>query len=298
MFPGFELERIDVGEAVLRVRHGGSGAPLLLLQGHPRTHATWHRVAPQLADVYTVVCPDLRGYGESSKPPTTPDHEPYSKRAMARDCAALMRALGHERFAVVGHDRGSYVAFRLALDQPERVRALVFLGTVPIGEALRRCDARFAAAWWHWFFLGQTANPAERVISADPDAWYATTADVMGSEAYEDFRRAIHDPRTVHAMCEDYRAGLGIDRAHDDADRAAGRRVTCPTLVGWAIHDDTEDLYGDPLEIWRDWAVDVRGVRLACGHHMAEEAPDLLADALRPFLDEATGRRSTSPTAR
>jgi haloacetate dehalogenase len=263
---------------------------VLLLHGHPRTHVTWHRVAPQLADAYAVVCPDLRGYGMSSKPPTTSDHEPYSKRAMARDCVALMRALGHERFAVVGHDRGSYVALRLALDHADAVRALVFLGTVPIGEALRRCNARFAAAWWHWFFLGQTAKPAERVISADPDAWYAATAAVMGDEAYEDLRRAIHDPDTVHAMCEDYRAGLGIDREHDDADRAAGRRVACPTLVGWAVHDDAEYLYGDVLAIWRDWADDVHGVPLDCGHHMAEEAPDLLADVLRTFLDKA-GRR-------
>jgi haloacetate dehalogenase len=290
VFPGFTLERIDVGAAVLRVRHGGSGPPVLLLHGHPRTHVTWHRVAPLLASEYTVVCPDLRGYGESSKPPTTPDHEPYSKRAMARDCIALMRTLDHERFAVVGHDRGSYVALRLALDHPERIAALVFLGAVPIGEALARCNARFAAAWWHWFFLGQTATPAERVICTDPDAWYATTADVMGDEAYEDFRRAIHDPQTVHAMCEDYRAGLGVDREHDDADRAAGRRVACPTLVGWAIHDDAEYLYGDPLEIWRDWADDVRGVRLDCGHHMAEEAPDLLADVVRTFLADVAAR--------
>ena len=144
MFDGFELERIDVGEAVLRVRYGGSGPPVLLLHGHPRTHVTWHRVAPLLAGRHTVVCPDLRGYGQSSKPPTTPDHEPYSKRAMARDCVALMRALGHERFAVAGHDRGSYVAFRTAMDHPDRVSALAVLDSIPIGEALARADARFA----------------------------------------------------------------------------------------------------------------------------------------------------------
>ena len=220
MFADFALERIDVGEIGLRVRHGGSGSPLLLLHGHPRTHATWHRVAPLLARDHTVVCPDLRGYGESSKPATTPDHEPYSKRAMARDCVALMRALGHERFAVAGHDRGCYVAFRLAVDHPDIATHLVVIDGVPIGEAPARADARFAAAWWHWFFLGQTAKPAERVISADPDAWYQINPEQMGEEAYADLRRALHDPETVHAMCEDYRAGLGIDRAHDDADRA------------------------------------------------------------------------------
>jgi haloacetate dehalogenase len=285
MFDGFALDRVDVGEAVLRVRHGGAGPPVLLLHGHPRTHATWHRVAPLLAGDHTVVCPDLRGYGESSKPPTTPDHEPYCKRAMARDCLALMRALGHERFSVVGHDRGAYVALRLALDHPDAVRRLAILDAVPIGEALARCDARFAAAWWHWFFLGQTAKPAERVIAADPDAWYGFGPEQMGEEAYEDYRRAIHDPATVHAMCEDYRAGLGIDRAHDDADRRAGRRVACPLLVLWAARDDLEELYGDVLGVWRGWATDLRGGRaLDCGHHLSEEAPEELAAELRAFL--------------
>lgn len=284
MFDGFALDHVDVGEAVLRVRHGGSGTPVLLLHGHPRTHATWHRVAPLLAGEHTVVCPDLRGYGQSSKPPTTPDHEPYSKRAMALDCLALMRRLGHERFAVVGHDRGGYVAFRLALDHPAAVRQLVVLDDVPIGEALARCDARFAASWWHWFFLGQTAKPAERVIDADPDAWYGGDPEQLGAEAFADYRRAIHDPATVHAMCEDYRAGLGLDRAHDDADRRAGRRLACPLLVLWAARDDLGELYGDVLGVWRNWADDLRGHGLDCGHHLSEEAPEELAAELRAFL--------------
>jgi haloacetate dehalogenase len=266
------------------VRYGGSGPPVLLLHGHPRTHATWYRVAPSLAQEFTVVCPDLRGYGQSSKPPTTADHAPYSKRAMAGDGLALMRALGHERFAVAGHDRGAYVAFRLAMDHPDAVTRLVVMDAVPIAAALARCDATFAARWWHWFFLGQTAKPAERVINADPDAWYGNTPERLGSENYADYRRAIHDPATVHAMCEDYRAGLGIDRAHDDADRRAGRRLTCPTLVLWATRDDLEDLYGDPLAVWRDWADDPRGRALDCGHHMAEEAPEALVAALRAFF--------------
>jgi haloacetate dehalogenase len=284
MFDGFALDRVDVGEAVLRVRHGGAGPPILLLHGHPRTHTTWHRVAPLLAAGHAVVCPDLRGYGESSKPPTTADHEPYSKRAMARDCVALMRALGHERFAVVGHDRGAYVALRAALDHPDAVTALAVLDAVPIAEALARCDARFAASWWHWFFLGQTDKPAERVISADPEAWYRPDRERMGEENFADWLRAVHDPAVIHAMCEDYRAGLGIDRAHDEADRRAGRTLACPTLVAWAVHDDMEDLYGDPLGVWAPWAPDLRGERLDCGHHMAEEAPEALAAALRRFL--------------
>ena len=284
MFEGFMLDRVDVGEAVLRVRHGGSGPPLLLLHGHPRTHTTWYRVAQLLSDTNTVVCPDLRGYGQSSKPATTPDHGPYSKRAMARDCVTLMRVIGHERFAVVGHDRGAYVAFRAALDHPDAVVALAVLDAVPITDALDRCDARFAAAWWHWFFLAQTEKPAERVISADPEAWYRPNRELMGDENYADYLQAIHDPATVHAMCEDYRAGLRLDRAHDEADRKAGRRVVCPTLVLWAAHDDMEDLYGDPLAVWRPWAEDLRGARLDSGHHMAEEAPEELATELRAFL--------------
>jgi haloacetate dehalogenase len=289
VFDGFELDRIDVGDVVLRVRHGGSGSPVLLLHGHPRTHTTWHRLAPALAETHTVVCPDLRGYGESSKPATTADHEPYSKRAMARDCVALMRALGHDRFAVVGHDRGAYVAFRCALDHPDAVSALVVMDAVPIAEALARCDSTFAASWWHWFFFGQTEKPAERVISADPEAWYRPNRELMGDENLADYLRAIHDPEVVHAMLEDYRAGLGIDRAHDEADRAAGRRVQSPVLVVWATEDDLEDLYGDPLEVWRGWADDLSGARIESGHHMAEEAPEALVAELAPFLDAVDG---------
>jgi haloacetate dehalogenase len=291
MFDTFTLARVTVGEVTLRVRHGGRGPALLLLHGHPRTHTTWHRVAPLLADRFTVVCPDLRGYGESTKVPTTPDHEPYSKRAMAGDLVALMRELGHDRFAVAGHDRGSYVALRLALDHAARVTALTFMGAVPIGEALARCDARFAEAWYHWFFFAQPETP-ERVINADPDAWYRigvrNTAERMGEENFADFHRAIHDPETVRAMLEDYRAGLGVDRAHDDADQAAGHRVSCPTQVLWGGNDDTVDLYGDVLAVWRSWATDLRGGPIDSGHHMAEEAPDELAAAIGGFLADVT----------
>jgi len=196
-----------------------------------------------------------------------------------------MRMLGHDRFAVAGHDRGCYVAQRLALDHPDAVSHLVVLDGVPIGDALERCDARFAQAWWHWFFLGQTDKPAERVISADPDAWYRVDASAMGEEAYADLRRALHDPEVVHAMCEDYRAGLGIDRELDDADRASGRRIQCPVLVVWALGDDMGELYGDPAEVWRAWADDVRGEALDSGHHMAEEVPEELAAVIRAFLE-------------
>jgi haloacetate dehalogenase len=284
LFEGFELERVDLGEATLRVRHGGSGPAVLLLHGHPRTHVTWHRVAPLLADRFSVVCPDLRGYGESSHPPEQPGHATYSKRAMAADCAELMRRLGHERFAVVGHDRGAYVATRVALDHSDRVSHAVIMDGIPLLERLERCDARFAAAWWHWWFFGQTEKPAERVINADPDAWYRVDRELMGEEAYADLRRALHDPEVVHAMLEDYRAGLGIDCEHDRADREAGRKLACPVLLLWAARDDTEELYGDPLPIWEPWADDVRGRSLDSGHHMAEEVPDAVAAAVRDFL--------------
>jgi haloacetate dehalogenase len=285
MFEGFDEAMVDVGDGVsLRVRTAGSGPPVVLLHGHPRTHTTWHRVAPALVSAgHTVVCPDLRGYGQSTKPPTAPDHRPYSKRAMAADVLALMSHRGHQRFGVVGHDRGSYVAMRLALDAAHAVSHLAVLDSVPIGEALARADARFATAWWHWFFFAQPDIP-ERVILADPDAWYGGDADRMGAENHADYLRAIRDPATVRAMLEDYRAGLSVDRAADDADRAAGTRIRCRTLVLWSDRDDMEVLYGDVLEVWRSWAEDVRGGPVNSGHHMAEDAPDQLAAQLIGFL--------------
>jgi len=265
--------------------NGGSGPAVLLLHGHPRTSATWHRVAPMLVEHgYTVVCPDLRGYGQSSTPPTTSDHSAYSKRAMAADMAELMRQLGHRAYRVAGHDRGSYVALRLALDHPSRVAQLALLDSVTISEALGRCDARFAAKWWHWFFFAQPDTP-ERVINADPDAWYKADPSTMGEENYREFRRAIHDPSTVRAMLEDYRCGLGVDRADEEADRDAGNRVVCPVLVLWSTRDDMEYLYGDPLDVWSAWAPDLRGHGIESGHHMAEEAAPDLAEALLAFFE-------------
>ncbi|WP_447927260.1 alpha/beta fold hydrolase [Vreelandella sp. EE27] len=283
MFEGFKLETVELAEATLRVRHVGSGPPVLLLHGHPRTHMTWHRVAPLLAAHHTVVCPDLRGFGESSKPVDTPDHAGSSKRAKARDCVALMRHLGFERFAVVGHDRGSYTAFRTAMDHPEVIDKAVMLDGVPILEALERCDARFATEWWHWFFFAQLDKP-ERAILADPDAWYGGSREAMGEASYVDFRRAIHDPATVHGMIEDYRAGLSVDHLHDRQDREQGKRLQCPAMVLWSLRDDLERLYGDVLEVWRPWTTSVEGHGLDCGHHMAEEAPEALASTLLDFL--------------
>ncbi len=285
MFDAFTLDYIQLDDVTVRVRYGGAGSPVVLLHGHPRTHTTWHDVAPRLAAHHSVVTPDLRGYGRSTLPPDAPGHAQSSKRAMANDVVALMTHLGHERFAVVGHDRGSLVAFRTAMDHPGRVTHLVIMDGLPVIEHLERTDARFAVAWWHWWFLGQTAKPAERVINADPDAWYSTPPPaVIGEENHADMWAAFHDPDVVHAMAEDYRAGLGIDRDHDAADRRAGRQVECPMLLLESAHDDL-DLHGDPAAIWAPWVSGpVNHLVIDSGHHQAEEAPEQVADAIRRHL--------------
>jgi haloacetate dehalogenase len=272
MFDGFELAMIETSEAVIRVRHGGSGPPLLLLHGHPQTHAMWHKVAPLLARDFTVVATDLRGYGDSGKPATTPDHEPYSKRAMARDQVAVMRHFGFEQFFVAGHDRGGRCAYRMALDHPERVRKLAVLDIVPTGETFRRADMAFGLGYWHWFFLAQPYDLPERMIGANPDNYYFRQRDLFDAEALADYLRCVHDPATIHAMCEDYRAGATYDFALDEADRGT-RRIACPVLALWGRRGRLEEWY-DVLAIWRDWADDVRGRAIDCGHYLAEEAPE------------------------
>ncbi|WP_375422975.1 alpha/beta fold hydrolase [uncultured Friedmanniella sp.] len=287
MFEGFTTRTVEVDGSSVFLRHGGEGPPVLLLHGHPRTSATWHRVAPRLVEAgFSVVCPDLRGYGRSAKPTPAPDHRPHSKRAAAGDLLALMTALGHDRFALAGHDRGSCVALRLSLDHPERVSRLALLDGIPISEHLARADATFATRWWHWFFFAQPEIP-ERVITADPDAWYRGEAEAMGRENHAEFRAATRDPEVVRGMLEDYRAGLTVDRADEEADRAAGRRVEPPLLVLWSLRDDLEELYGDLLAVWRPWAREVSGHGIDSGHHMAEEAPAELAGALVEFFRDA-----------
>lgn len=285
MFDGFLLDHVDVGDVTLRVRHGGAGTPVVLLHGHPRTHTTWHAVAPGLAERHLVVLPDLRGYGGSTLPPDAPDHAQSSKRAMAQDVVRLMAHLGHDRFAVVGHDRGALAAFRTAMDHPDAVSHLVVMDGLPVVEHLERTDATFARAWWHWWFLAQTDKPAERVICADPDAWYRTpTPDAMGEANHADVWAALRNPAVVHGMCEDYRAGLGIDRDHDEADRAAKRQVRCPTLLLESADDDL-DIQGDPATIWAPWLAEpLRHRIIQSGHHQAEEAPGPVAHALLDFL--------------
>jgi haloacetate dehalogenase len=284
MFDGFELTTIDTGETTIRVRHGGSGPPLLLLHGHPQTHVMRHLVAPRLAREFTVVATDLRGYGESGKPPTTPDHEPYSKRAMARDQVEVMRHLGFERYAVAGHDRGGRVAYRMALDHPERVLKLAVLDIIPTGEHFRRTDMAFALGYWHWFFLAQPEPLPERLLGADPDAYYFRRRDLFAPEALAAYLPHVHDPATIHAMCEDYRAGATFDFALDESDRGV-RRIACPVLALWG-RDGALPAWYDVLSVWRDWADDVRGRALECGHYLAEELPEETYAELRAFFGE------------
>lgn len=266
-------------------RRGGEGPPILLLHGHPRTHATWEHVAPLLARSFTVICPDVPGFGQSYIPVDAPRSLGSSKRAKAAALLELMKQLGFDRFALVGHDRGAYTAFRLAMDHPSAVERLVILDAVPIAEALERCDAKFAKNWWHWFFFAQPEKP-ERAILADPDAWYnPPQKHLVSADAMALFRRSIHDERVVHGMIEDYRAGLGIDRQHDEEDRTALRKIRCPTMVIWSDQDDMGELYGDPRSVWAPW-VDSTFVTASIhsGHHVAEEAPQDLANALTTFF--------------
>jgi haloacetate dehalogenase len=249
----------------------------------------WHKIAPRLARDFTVVAADLRGYGDSSKPPTTPDHAPYSKRAMARDQVEVMRQLGFDRFFVVGHDRGGRCAYRMALDHPQRVLKLAVLDIVPTGEAFRRADMAFGLGFWVWFFLAQPYDLPERVLGADPqlfldymlDGW-SGIADALPEETRAEYARAFRDPETLHAICEEFRAAATLDYQHDEADRGR-RRITCPVLALWSRQGALQAWY-DVLAVWRDWADDVRGRALDCGHFLAEEAPDETYTELYAFF--------------
>ncbi|HSD42076.1 MAG TPA: alpha/beta hydrolase [Burkholderiales bacterium] len=294
MFAGFTLETIDADDTAIRARHrlAAGKPPLLLLHGNPQTHCMWHLVAPRLAERFSVVAPDLTGYGDSEKPPTTPDHAPYSKRAMARDQIAVMKRLGFERFFVAGHDRGARVGYRMALDHPQRVARLAVLDIVPTWEAYMRADMAFGLSYFHWFFMTQPFDLPERLIGADPEFyWRRHTArepkgpGFFAAPALEDYLRCFRNPATIHAICEDYRAAASIDMAHDEADRNAGRKITAPVLALWGAAGRLEAWY-DVLAIWRDWALDVRGRALACGHYLPEERPGEVAAELEAFFGD------------
>jgi haloacetate dehalogenase len=295
MFESFTLTTIDANGVAIRVRHGGRGPGLLLLHGNPQTHVMWHRIAPRLAEEFTVVAADLRGYGKSAKPPTAPDHAPYSKRAMALDQIEVMRQLGFERFCVAGHDRGGRCAYRMALDHPEKVEKLAVLDIVPTSEAFRRADMAFGMGYWHWYFMAQPAPFPERLMEARPRDFLLRRNHPDGGlpayfapEAYADYERCF-GKETIHAICEDYRAAATIDLAHDEADRGR-RRIACPVLALWGQRAQLQEWY-DVLAIWRDWADDVSGHAIDCGHYLPEEAPEETYRALRDFFVSPSGAR-------
>ncbi|MDP6390019.1 MAG: alpha/beta hydrolase [Alphaproteobacteria bacterium] len=290
MFKGFENKRIATSGAEINLRVGGHGPPLLLLHGYPQTHAMWHRIAPQLAEQFTVVVPDLRSYGDSSKPPTTDDHLPYSKREMAKDQVEAMAALGFDRFNLAGHDRGGRVAYRTALDHPACIERLATLDIVPTLEQFERMGVAGGRSSYHWYFLVQPAPFPERLIGADPDyflshtleSWCDTEA-AFAPEALAEYLRCFREPETIHATCEDYRAGIGVDCEFDAADREAGNKIACPMLALWG-EAGRPHKRRNVLEIWQGWADNVRGQGLPCGHFLPEEAPAETLSVLTDFF--------------
>ena len=290
LFPGFKTHHIAVADTAIHCEVGGRGPPLLLLHGYPQTHAMWHRVAPALAQSYTVVCADLRGYGDSGKPSSDAAHAPYSKRAMAADMVQLMAKLGHARFRLVGHDRGGRVSHRLAVDHPDAVERVAVLDISPTRIMFSATNQAFATAYYHWFFLIQPFDLPEKLIGADPLyylhkklAGWGSSGGIFDPRAMAEYERCFADPATIHATCEDYRAAAGIDLEHDDADVAAGIKVQCPLLVLWGDKGVVHRLY-DPVNDWKSVAVDVRGRSLPTGHYMAEEAPSATLRELQTFL--------------
>jgi haloacetate dehalogenase len=288
MLEEFTRKNVSLPNGDLHVAIGGDGPPLLLLHGYPQTHVAWRRIAPALGRRFTVVAPDLPGYGDSS----APRDGDYSKRAMALAQVGLMAALGFDRFAVAGHDRGGRVAYRLALDHPEKISRMAVLDMVPTLDMWEMMDAAMALAVYHWLFLAQPDGLPEALIASTPDDYLRRTVQdwcadpgAIDPAALDEYLRCFRKPGVIHAVCEDYRAGAGIDRIQDAADRAAGRRITCPVLTLWASHGTDGRPY-DAVEVWRRWADDVTGQEIASGHFLPEEAPDAVLAALLRFLDQ------------
>lgn len=288
IFQGFEERVVKTSGTTIHAWIAGEGPPLLLLHGYPQTHVMWHKVAPQLAERYQVIAPDLRGYGKSGKPPGGERHIQYSKRAMAQDQADLMQALGHSRFSVIAHDRGARVAHRLALDHTERVEKIVLLDIAPTEEMYRSTDKQFATAYYHWFFLIQPYDLPERLIGANPAyyvrrtiASWCKTPGAVADEAMIEYILAFSSPEAIHAACEDYRAAADIDLEHDKAD--GHRRLPQPLLALWGEMGVVGRMF-DVLGAWKERAKDVRGRALPCGHFVAEEVPELLLQELDRFL--------------
>lgn len=290
MFEGFEHRQIKTAGATINVLKGGKGPPVLLLHGYPQTHVMWHKIAPRLANDFSLVLPDLRGYGDSSKPPDGEDHFGYSKRATAQDQVEVMEQLGFKHFAVVGHDRGGRVAHRMALDHPERVTRLVILDIAPTHKLYHNVSKAFATAYYHWFFLIQPAPVPETLIGNSAEFYLNSLLGIgrlkphaITPEAFSEYLRCFRDPAMIHATCEDYRAAASIDLVHDDADM--DRKVTCPVLALWGEKGVMHRMY-DVVAVWRERAANVSGKALPCGHFLAEEAPEETLTELRNFLKD------------
>jgi haloacetate dehalogenase len=290
MFEGFATRHVRTSGAEIMVRLAGEGPPLLLLHGYPQTHVAWHRVAPRLKDHFSLVVPDLRGYGSSRGPTPDEAHENYSKRAMAQDMVEVMEELGHSRFAIVGHDRGGRVAYRLCLDHPDRAVRLAAVDIVPTLDVWNEMDADKALGTYHWMFLAVDAPVPERLIGADPEFYithllrrWAGDFDALEPRAVQAYVDQFKDAAVVAATCADYRAGATVDRAQDADDRRQGRRIACPVLVLWG-RGYLGNKASSPIDIWRKWADDVREVALDCGHFVAEEMPGACADSLVEFF--------------
>lgn len=293
LFPSFGHRRVAAGEVEIDLVMGGAGPPLLLLHGYPQTKAMWHKLAPRLARHYTVVASDLRGYGDSTKPADTDDHYAYSKRAMAQDQVEVMARLGFSRFMVVGHDRGARVAHRMALDHPDKVTRMAVLDVIPTYKLYSTVNQRVATGYYHWFFLIQPYDLPERLIGHDPDYYLrhrlndaGTGLDHFDGRAVAEYARCFRDPATIHASCNDYRAGASIDLEHDEADLE--RKVACPVLVLWGDKALMHGCY-DVLATWRERVRDAQGEAIPSGHFLCEEAPEETYRRLSPFLREDPG---------
>jgi haloacetate dehalogenase len=307
MFDGFDTAEVQTDGTTIFLRRCGTGPAVLLLHGFPQTHLMWRDVAPRLARRHTVICADLRGYGRSGCPPSADDHSPYGKRAMAKDMVAVMARFGFRQFAVAGHDRGGRVAYRLALDHPERVNCLAVLDVLPVAEMWDRADARFAKAFWPWSLLAQPAPLPERLISAAPEAvidnalggWGSPSA-AFPAEVRAAYIDALRDPLRIHSICEEYRAAATLDRDHDNQDRANSRRISCPTLALWSTGSALDTWYvqdGGPLAIWNNWAANVQGHSMNGGHFFPEEQPELTATLLQSFFSSASLQYSSNANA-
>ena len=292
LFPDFEPRVFEANGIQIAGHIGGSGSPLLLLHGHPQTHAIWHKLAPALMKSHTLVMTDLRGYGDSSKPQGDVDHSNYSKRVMAQDQVEVMNQLGFDRFDVLAHDRGARVAHRLAMDHADAVKKLIMLDIAPTLSMYEKTTEAFAKAYWHWFFLIQPSPLPERLIEADPAGYIR---DVMGRRfaglkpfdplALAEYMRCVALPGAAHGMCEDYRAAAGIDLIHDREDIAAGKKLEMPTMVLWGA-DGVVNKCFKPLEEWQAICRNVIGETLPCGHYLPEEAPDMLLEKVATFLHQ------------